>query len=125
MSQIIIDLTDPDSEPIVTVLKKRKALGDLTKELDNLQNGGNPTIFRQRQLRYRRGNNNAAPDPVIETENIRPPTTGRGASSNQGYCVKCRQKHQMKNAKQILTSNNRKAMQGTCSVCGTKMTKFI
>ena len=41
------------------------------------------------------------------------------------YCVKCREKRTMKNPKQITTKNGRKALQGFCSVCGTKMMKFI
>ena len=41
------------------------------------------------------------------------------------YCVKCRQKRNMKNTKIITTKNNRKALQGICATCGTKMMKFI
>ena len=42
-----------------------------------------------------------------------------------GYCVKCRQKRKMENAKPTTTSNNRKAMKGQCAVCGTKMMRFV
>ena len=41
------------------------------------------------------------------------------------YCVKCRKKQTMKNPKQITTKNGKKALQGICYVCGTKMIKFI
>ena len=44
---------------------------------------------------------------------------------NTAYCVKCRQKRNMKNPKQITTKNNRKALQGVCTTCGTKMMKFM
>ncbi len=39
----------------------------------------------------------------------------------QGYCVKCRAKREIKNAKGITMKNGRPATQGTCPVCGTKM----
>ena len=39
----------------------------------------------------------------------------------QGYCVKCRTKREMKNAKSVTTKNGRPATQGMCPVCGTKM----
>ena len=39
----------------------------------------------------------------------------------QGYCVKCRTKRAMKNAKSVTTKNGRPATKGVCSVCGTKM----
>ena len=41
------------------------------------------------------------------------------------YCVKERQKRQMKDAKRVTLKNGRPAMRGVCSVCGTKMFKFI
>jgi len=43
----------------------------------------------------------------------------------EGFCVKCRAKRKMQNAKEIMTKNRRKAAQGTCPVCGTKMFKFL
>ncbi len=39
----------------------------------------------------------------------------------QAYCVKCRAKREMKNAKQITMKNGKPATQGACPVCGTKM----
>jgi len=39
----------------------------------------------------------------------------------QGYCVKCRTKTEMKDAKNVTMKNGRPATQGTCPVCGTKM----
>lgn len=39
----------------------------------------------------------------------------------QGYCVKCRSKREMQNAKSITMENGRPATQGTCPNCGTKM----
>lgn len=37
------------------------------------------------------------------------------------YCVKCHKKREMKNGKVIKMKNGRKATQGVCPVCGTKM----
>jgi len=37
------------------------------------------------------------------------------------YCMKCRKKVEIKNPRQITLKNGRPAMQGVCSVCGTKV----
>jgi len=37
------------------------------------------------------------------------------------YCMKCRKKVQIKNPSQITLKNGRAAVQGVCSVCGTKV----
>jgi len=43
----------------------------------------------------------------------------------QGYCVKCRAKREMKDAKEVVMKNGRKAVKGVCSVCGTGMYKIL
>ena len=42
--------------------------------------------------------------------------------SMQGYCLKCREKREMNDAQAVTLKNGREAMQGSCSVCGTKIT---
>jgi hypothetical protein len=44
-----------------------------------------------------------------------------GGNQMQGYCVKCRTKREMKNAKSVTTTNGKPATKGVCPVCGTKM----
>ena len=39
----------------------------------------------------------------------------------QAYCVKCRAKREMRNARPITMKNGKPATQGVCPVCGTKM----
>jgi len=39
----------------------------------------------------------------------------------QAYCVKCRTKREMKDAKSITMKNGKPATQGKCPMCGTKM----
>jgi len=39
----------------------------------------------------------------------------------KAYCVKCKAKREMKNPKVITMKNKRKATQGVCPKCGTKM----
>jgi hypothetical protein len=39
----------------------------------------------------------------------------------QAYCVKCRAKKDMSNAKSITMKNGKPATQGVCPTCGTKM----
>ena len=38
-----------------------------------------------------------------------------------GYCVKCKAKREMKDPKNVTMKNGKKAVQGTCPVCGTKL----
>ena len=38
-----------------------------------------------------------------------------------GYCVKCRAKREIRNARAVTMKNGRPATQGVCPVCGTKM----
>ena len=39
----------------------------------------------------------------------------------QAYCMKCRAKKEMKDAKHITMKNGKPATQGKCPTCGTKM----
>ena len=41
-----------------------------------------------------------------------------------GYCLKCKAKREIKNAKPMVMKNGRPATQGTCPVCGTTMYKI-
>jgi hypothetical protein len=49
------------------------------------------------------------------------PNKDEGGGTMQAYCVKCRAKREMKDARQITMKNGKPATQGTCPVCGTKM----
>jgi DNA-directed RNA polymerase subunit RPC12/RpoP len=39
----------------------------------------------------------------------------------QAYCMKCRKKVEIQNAKQIKMKNGKPATQGVCPKCGTKV----
>jgi RNase P subunit RPR2 len=41
-----------------------------------------------------------------------------------GYCMKCRIPREIKDPQQVTTKKGRPAIQGVCSVCGTKMYKI-
>jgi hypothetical protein len=41
------------------------------------------------------------------------------------YCVKCKQKREMKDTEQVTMKNGRPAMKGKCSVCDTGMYKIL
>lgn len=45
--------------------------------------------------------------------------------AEQGYCVKCKAKQEMANAQEVTMKNGRRAMKGTCPVCGTGMYKIL
>ena len=50
-------------------------------------------------------------------------------SESIGYCVKCKEKRQMKDPKEVTMPGKggatRRAMTGTCTTCGTKMFKIL
>ena len=59
------------------------------------------------------------------------PTFGRDAGSEEtsvasyeGYCVKCREKRQFE-GQEVELANGRRAAQGSCPVCGTKMNRIL
>jgi len=39
----------------------------------------------------------------------------------QAYCMKCRKKREMKDARSVIMKNRKPAVRGICPVCGTKM----
>jgi hypothetical protein len=43
----------------------------------------------------------------------------------EGYCLKCRTKHEMKNATSVTLKNDRPATQGACPVCGTRLPSSV
>ena len=42
----------------------------------------------------------------------------------QGYCVKCKEKREIKDAQEITMKNGKPAVQGICPECGTKIFKI-
>ena len=49
---------------------------------------------------------------------------GSSMASYEGYCVKCREKRTFEGEKKELP-NGRYAAQGTCPICGTKITRML
>lgn len=43
----------------------------------------------------------------------------------EAYCVKCKAKREMREAEKKVMKNGRPMMQGTCPVCGTKLTRIL
>ena len=42
-------------------------------------------------------------------------------AAKEGYCVKCKDKKEMKEPEEITMKNGRPATKGTCPDCGTKI----
>jgi Domain of unknown function (DUF5679) len=42
-----------------------------------------------------------------------------------GYCVKCKQKREMKNTERVTLKSHRIADKGVCTVCGTTMFHLV
>jgi hypothetical protein len=47
----------------------------------------------------------------------------RGGLILEAYCMKCKQKREMRKTEQITMKNGRPATRGECTTCGTKMFK--
>ncbi len=45
--------------------------------------------------------------------------------ATEGYCVKCKEKQQMKDVEVVTMKNGRKAAKGKCSVCSCGMYKIL
>jgi hypothetical protein len=45
-------------------------------------------------------------------------------ASYEGYCVKCREKREF-DGHEVELANGRRAAQGTCPTCGTKMNRIL
>lgn len=43
----------------------------------------------------------------------------------EAYCVKCKAKKEMKDAKELTMKNGLKAVKGKCPVCGSGMYKIL
>lgn len=43
----------------------------------------------------------------------------------EAYCVKCREKREIQNPKEVTMKNGRNAVEGTCGVCGTKLFRMV
>jgi hypothetical protein len=72
---------------------------------------GRPTVGRPRTKRpYRRN---------------KPFTASPRESPDQAFCVRCRAWRKVEDPRPITTSNKRKALQGTCTVCGTRTARFV
>ena len=44
-----------------------------------------------------------------------------GCMATEAYCVKCREKREMKDEEEVTMKNGRPAVQGICPICGTKL----
>ena len=42
----------------------------------------------------------------------------------EAYCVKCKSKREMQNARAVTMKNGKPAAEGVCPVCGTKLFKI-
>lgn len=45
--------------------------------------------------------------------------------ADQAYCVKCREKRDIQGPTEVTLKNGRRALQGTCPVCGTKLNRML
>jgi hypothetical protein len=46
-------------------------------------------------------------------------------AAETAYCMKCKQKREMKDTERVTMKNGRPALKGKCTVCGTGMYKML
>ncbi len=66
-----------------------------------------------------------SPTVQPETKTIETEGNTLALDATEAYCVKCRQKRAIQGARKVTTPKGRRAVEGTCSVCGTKLFRFI
>jgi NAD-dependent SIR2 family protein deacetylase len=49
----------------------------------------------------------------------------KGGKMADAYCVKCKEKRDIKEPEEVVMKNGMKAMKGTCEKCGTKVFKIL
>ncbi len=49
----------------------------------------------------------------------------KGKAEMEAYCVKCKQKREITDPEEVTLKNGRRAAQGKCSVCGTKLFRML
>ena len=72
-----------------------------------------------------RGSPALSPTVQPETKTIETEGNTLALDATEAYCVKCRQKRAIQGARKVTTPKGRRAVEGTCSVCGTKLFRFI
>jgi len=82
------------------------------EDFDALEEGTNVEFDLERGPKGPRATNVTVGDPF---------RTQKGGEQMQGYCMKCRTKREIKDARAITMKNGRPATQGVCPICGTKM----
>ena len=65
-----------------------------------------------------------SPRPAPMRRSGRPGEGRGGMAMYEAYCVKCRTKRQFE-GQEVTLKNGRKAAQGTCPVCGTKVMRIL
>jgi hypothetical protein len=48
-----------------------------------------------------------------------------GMAAVEAYCVKCREKREIKDPQEVTLKNGRPALKGTCAVCGTGLFRML
>ena len=82
-------------------------------------------------------NNNSDASAVVGTNNVgrhqgagpggknaTPPREEAAPSQVEAYCIKCKTKRPVQNAREVTLKNGRIAVQGECAVCGTRLLRM-
>jgi hypothetical protein len=67
----------------------------------------------------------SAPQPTVPRDLGAPDIGDAEDEQHIGYCVSCRAKRPMQDAHEETTENDRRALRGTCPVCGNTIFRFL
>ncbi len=49
----------------------------------------------------------------------------KGMAGMEAYCVKCKETREIQDPEEVTLKNGRRAVQGKCGVCGTKLFRML
>lgn len=122
----ISDVVMPETEQNITCMETAELVGN-----DYTEKEESPVCASSLQSLTREVRSDADVLEEIEREEvaqgIQEPEIGETLSAEQveAYCVKCKQKRRMSNPTDTTTKKGRRAKEGICPVCGTRLFRFV
>jgi len=107
----------------------RRARSNLVMDMDMGTTGGRPyqgtsikvSVARRVSFLAPQANTLMRELSRAAAEDTPMPAAKPAAKAIKGYCVKCRTKRDIKDAKKVTLKNGKPALKGKCPVCGTGM----
>jgi hypothetical protein len=105
-------------------IQKLKNLGWGLEEDILMQSGFHPTQIKARNEERKKAGL-MGEEEGIWTEAKSKAQRGLGMTSDEAYCVKCKERVEIEDPEEVMTKNHRRMLQGLCPNCGTKVCRFL